>query len=247
VSHLRRLDVAVTPAALAPERLPGATVLVIDVLRATTSITTALAHGCRAIVPVASAEEARRRAAHYPAGEALVAGEWLGEAIPGFDLGNSPRDFSAARVGDKTVVLTTSNGTGALLAARSAAAVGVAALVNLSAAAAWAVAEGRDVLVVCAGSRGKRALEDEVCAGLLVARMASAVPGVELTPAADAMASAARPYEGRVAALAGDAPWARRLIAAGHGEDVDTCLVLDTFAFVPAYLTNVDKVVRGPR
>jgi 2-phosphosulfolactate phosphatase len=247
VSRPRRLDVAVTPAALAPERLPGATALVIDVLRASTSITTALAHGCRAIVPVASPDEARRRAADYPAGEALVAGERQGEAIPGFDLGNSPRDFSAARVGDKTVVFTTSNGTGALLAARSAAAVGVAALVNLSAAAAWAVAEGRDVLVVCAGSRGARALEDEVCAGLLVARVAAGVPGAELTPAAEAVAAAARAYDGRVGALAADAPWARRLIAAGHAEDVETCLVLDTFALVPAYLTNVDKVVRGPR
>jgi 2-phosphosulfolactate phosphatase len=144
-------------------------------------------------------------------------------------------------------VFTTSNGTGALLAARSAAAVGVAALVNLSAAAAWAVAEGRDVLVVCAGSRGARALEDEVCAGLLLARVAAGVPGAELTPAAEAVAAAARVYDGRVGALAADAPWARRLIAAGHAEDVETCLVLDTFAFVPAYLTNVDKVVRGPR
>jgi 2-phosphosulfolactate phosphatase len=163
-----RVDVALTPAALAPAALAGASALVIDVLRASTSIVTALTNGCLGVVPVGDPAEARRRAAAAPG--ALLAGERRGEPLAGFDLGNSPLEFTRERVGGRLVFLTTSNGTGALLAVRSAAAVAVAAFVNLGAVAAWAVAGGRDVVVTCAGERGARSLEDEVCAGLLVDR-----------------------------------------------------------------------------
>ncbi|HEU5322572.1 MAG TPA: 2-phosphosulfolactate phosphatase, partial [Methylomirabilota bacterium] len=173
---------AVTPDALAAGAARAATVLVVDVLRASTTILTALANGCAGVVPVADAEEARRRAAAEPG--ALVAGERRGEPLAGFDLGNSPLEFTAERVGGRTVIFTTSNGTRALLRARDAPAVGVAALVNVSAAAAWARAEGRDVLVLCAGERGARSLEDLVCAGLLVERVAAAAPAAVLADAA---------------------------------------------------------------
>ena len=131
-----RVDVAPTPAALAPTALPGASALVIDVLRASTCIVTALANGCEGIVPVASPEEARRRAATLE--KSLIAGERRGEPLEGFDLGNSPLEFTRGRVGGRTIVMTTSNGTRALVAARPAAAVGVAAFINHAAAVAWA-------------------------------------------------------------------------------------------------------------
>jgi len=143
-----------------PADLGGATALVIDVLRAATTIITALANGCRAIVPVADPLDARRRAAAQWGDGVLVAGERRGEPIPGFDLSNSPVDFGRGRARGKTVFFTTSNGTRALLAARAAEAIGVAALVNASAAAAWAAAADRDIAILCAGSRGDRALED---------------------------------------------------------------------------------------
>ena len=80
-------------------------------------------------------------------------------AIPPIvDLGNSPLEFTRGRVGGRTIVMTTSNGTRALVAARPAAAVGVAAFINHAAAAAWALARGRDVLLLCAGERGARSL-----------------------------------------------------------------------------------------
>ena len=112
-----RLDVAVTPEALNPADLPASTVLVVDVLRASTTIITALSNGCVAVVPVSDADEARRRAAATPG--ALIAGERRGEPLQGFDLGNSPLEFSPARVGGRTVVFTTSNGTRALVAVRA--------------------------------------------------------------------------------------------------------------------------------
>jgi len=129
-----RIDVAPTADAVVQAELGGVTALVIDVLRASTTIITALSNGCDAIVPVADPQEARRRAAAAGNGGALVAGERQGEPIPGFDLSNSPVEFQSAHVRGKTVYFTTSNGTRALLAARAAEAIGIAALVNVTAA-----------------------------------------------------------------------------------------------------------------
>ncbi len=236
-----RIDVAATPDGLDPAAVATATVLVIDVLRASTTIVTALGNGCVAVVPVTDAEEARRRAAAIP--NALIAGERRGEPLQGFDLGNSPLEFSTARVGGRTVVFTTSNGTRALVAVRAAAAVAVAAFVNASAAAAWAVAQGRDVVVACAGERGAVSLEDHVCAGLLVERALTAEPTASTTPAAAEALALARRYGKDVARLATDSGWARHLAASGRRADVTACLALDTTTLVPVYRAGVDKVV----
>jgi len=149
-----KIDVAITPAALGSLALAGASALVIDVLRASTSIITALANGCAGVVPVAEPDEAIRRAAAQPG--SLVAGERKGDPLKGFHLGNSPLEFTRERVGGRTVFLTTTNGTGALLAVRSAAAIGVAAFVNAGAAASWALAAGRGLVIACAGDAGRR-------------------------------------------------------------------------------------------
>lgn len=240
-----RIDVAATPDGLQAAAVAAATVLVIDVLRASTCIVTALANGCEAIVPVASPEEARRRAVGL--GSALIAGERRGEPLEGFDLGNSPLEFTRGRVGGRTIVMTTSNGTRALVAARPAAAVGVAAFINHAAAAAWVVAGGRDALLLCAGERGARSLEDYVCAGMLVERLLAADPGATATSEAERALGAARPYGKEVGRLAQDSSWARHLASVGRGRDVAACLTLDTRALVPEYRRDVDKIVTARR
>ena len=238
------LDVALTPDRLDRAGLPASTVLVVDVLRASTTMITALGNGCAGIVPVADAADALARARAIGA-TALVAGERRGRTIEGFDLGNSPLEVTRERVGGRTLVFTTSNGTRALLAARLAPAVGVAGLVNLSAAVSWALGEGRPVTVLCAGERGGVSLEDQVCAGLLVDGMLRAEPRAELTEAARAALEIGRGYGKAVARLAQDSSWARHLALAGRGEDVSACLVLDTTTLVP--VLNIDKVVVGSR
>jgi len=240
-----RIDVAATPDGLDPAVVAASTVLVIDVLRASTCIVTALANGCEAIVPVASPEEARRRAAEVS--NALIAGERRGEPLAGFDLGNSPLEFTRGHVGGRTIVMTTSNGTRALVAARAAAAVGVAAFINHGAAATWALTGGRDVLLLCAGERGARSLEDYVCAGMLVERLTGAVPSATPTAEAERAADAARPYGKDVGRLAQDSSWARHLTAVGRGRDVAACLAVDTRTLVPVYRRDVDKIVTARR
>lgn len=216
-------------------------------LRASTTIVAALAAGCAAVVPVSGVEEARRRAAGLAPAPVLLAGERRGQPLAGFDLGNSPLEFTPERVAGRTILLTTSNGTRALLAVRTAAAVGVAALVNRRAAAAWAAAGGRDVVVVCAGERGAVSLEDHVCAGLLVEALAGAGPAARPTAAAAQARTLAGRYRDDVAALARDSGWARHLAAGGRAADVAACLVLDRSDLVPVYRPDVDKLVSGPR
>jgi 2-phosphosulfolactate phosphatase len=223
----------------------GASVLVIDVLRASTTIVSALAHGCRALVPVADADEARRRARDYAGQAPLLAGERRGETIEGFDLGNSPIEVAGAHIRGRTLLLTTSNGTRALLAARRAAAIGVAALVNLTVAAAWAERQGLPVALACAGERGAVSLEDQVCAGLLAARLATSDSPLRLTATAREAARVAEPYGRALQRLREDSPWARHLIRTGRGRDVDACLSLDAATLVPVYRPDVDEIVAG--
>jgi 2-phosphosulfolactate phosphatase len=229
-----RLDVAVTPADWARLDLGGRAALVVDVLRASTTVVAACGAGCRRVVPVAAAGAARRAARAFPRAQVLLAGEQGGEPIRGFDLGNSPLEFTAERVWGRTVVLATTNGTAAMVRARGASAAAVAALTNLDAAAGWALDEGRDVVVLCAGEAGAFSLEDAVCAGLLVERLARGT-AVECSDAAVAVRRLAEHYGSRLDRLREDSCWARHLVRAGHGADVEACLRVGDSVAVPVW------------
>ncbi len=125
--------------------------MVIDALRATTTMTVAFENGCSAFIPVATVEEARELAARNPG--FLLAGERGAVALPGFDLGNSPRDFRPEKVKGKVVVMTTTNGTRALVASRRGAEIFIGSFLNLGALTGRLVEAGRDILIACAGKK----------------------------------------------------------------------------------------------
>ena len=148
--------------------LAGTLTVVIDVLRATTTIIHALAAGCPSIRPIAEVEEARLMADGMRAGRVILAGERGGEKIPGFDRGNSPREFNAENSNGCTLVLTTTNGTRAILRASEAERVLVAGFVNFSAVCEQLLADARPIHIVCAGSDGQPSLEDTLLAGAII-------------------------------------------------------------------------------
>lgn len=167
-----RLDVAFTPAGIGPAGAQGRVVFVIDILRATTSMCAALSRGARAIIPAAATEEALRLAQTIGSADVLLAGEQECVRIPGFHLGNSPLEMTEAAVRGKTIIVTTTNGTGALLACQGASEVYPAAAANLSLVgerARAALSRRQDVLIVCAGRGGSFSLDDAYCAGRLMA------------------------------------------------------------------------------
>ncbi len=162
------LRVVLTPGELRPDEVAGACVFVIDVLRATTTMCAALHHGAKAIIPVTGIDEAREVAARFAGERPMLAGERGADPVPGFDLGNSPGEMTAAAVAGRLLVMTTTNGTRALRTVAAAASVHPLAAVNFSAAVQRARSVWRDggtVMVVCAGIVGGPSREDAYCAG----------------------------------------------------------------------------------
>ncbi|GBD23665.1 putative 2-phosphosulfolactate phosphatase [bacterium HR29] len=201
--------------------------LVIDVLRATTTIAVLLARGAAEVRVVGSLAEARQFG-----GDVLRAGEERGFRPEGFDLGNSPTEAATAAVEGRRIVMATTNGTNALLAAAGRGAVFAASLVNLSAAAA-AAAQYRRAAILCAGThRGTRfALEDFAVAGLLTATLARSAPNLELGDGARLALACGRTPE--ASGMVRAAAHARYLASVGFGADIEAALQLDSWPVVP--------------
>lgn len=155
------------PETVAPADLAGGVVVVIDVLRATTVIVQGLAHGARAVVAAASIEEAHLVASRWPTPERLLGGERHGVKIAGFDLDNSPYNYSPEVVVGKTIVFTTTNGTRALRWAEQAAEIRIAAFANLTAVVESLREETRPVHLLCAGTDNRITGEDLLVAGAI--------------------------------------------------------------------------------
>ncbi|MGC8642618.1 MAG: 2-phosphosulfolactate phosphatase [Isosphaeraceae bacterium] len=153
------------PSLLPPGGLKQGVAVMIDVLRASTMMVHALVAGCREIIPCAEVDEARQTAAALPAGTAILAGERHGVAIDGFDLGNSPGQCTRAVCQGKTMVITTTNGTRALLACAEADLVLLGSFVNFAATSQRLLHEAKPVHLVCAGTEERISFEDTLLAG----------------------------------------------------------------------------------
>lgn len=234
-----KIDVYYTPLGLNTGELTGRAVVVIDVLRATSTIVTALAAGAKAVVPAASSEEAVRLTANLEKNGIVLAGERRLLKVEGFGLGNSPREMTADAVGGKTLFLATTNGTPALLAAQGGDPVLVAAALNFSAVAERArtvFTQRGDLVIICAGRDKQFALEDAYTAGRLIKAVKKGVPPkkLALNDAAQVALDLAAQQGGWQDAFRASAA-ARQLQEAGLGEDVAFCANPDRVQVVPVY------------
>ncbi|MFH1687576.1 MAG: 2-phosphosulfolactate phosphatase [bacterium] len=157
-----------TPSPFKKAELQGRTAVVIDVLRCTTSICAALRAGAKGVIPTKGPGEAGEMWSKIGTDMAVLAGEREGRKIENFQLGNSPSEFTPETVGDKFVVMTTTNGTAAFIKAGPAAVVIAGALTNISVTARRVADEQRDVAVICAGREGGFSIEDTICGGMLL-------------------------------------------------------------------------------
>ncbi len=168
MSEDRAVAVYLLPSLVPCGRLTGGVAVVIDVLRATTTVIHALVAGCTAVRPCAEVEEARTLADQMRAGRVLLGGERGGRPVSGFDLGNSPGEYVAKVCRGTTLVLTTTNGTRAMVRAAEAERVLLAGFVNYSAVCEQLRQERRPIHIICAGTDGDVTLEDTLLAGALV-------------------------------------------------------------------------------
>jgi len=224
----RPLRVCLSPALMGqhPE-LPHTTVVVIDVLRASTTICTALAHGIRRIRPCATVAEA----ADFQAKGYLAAAERDGQTVPGFERGNSPLAYMTDANAGRDLALTTTNGTRALDAARHAQRVLIGGFVNLSCLAADLAQGAGPLLLLCAGWKGAVNVEDTAFAGALARRL-----GTRVQPADDASNLAialARQVQQQPLPFLRRSIHGDRLRRLGLLADVKYCLRADTQAVIP--------------
>jgi 2-phosphosulfolactate phosphatase len=233
---LRTIDVAVVPA-LIGARPPAGIAVVLDVLRATTTIATALANGASGIVPVREPDEAIAVRNRIGRDRVLLCGERASRLIAGFDLDNSPASYGAATVRGKTLAFTTTNGTRALIdAARDGATVLCGAFVNRHAIVRTLLASNTDdALLVCAGNEGTLSFEDLLCAGAIVAGVHAAQPTIDRSDAARTAASIYASAAKRLTTTVAEGMHARALRAAGFADDIVACTALDTLDVVPLY------------
>ena len=233
-----RVDVFFGATTVAPAELQGRVVVVIDVLRASTSIAVALANGARTIIPFDSTEEVIDRSKSFARGEVRLAGERRMRAVPGFDFGNSPLEFTRAAVEGKTVLFSTTNGTGAMIGIQGARDVVVGSYVNFSAVLTLlrtAARGGTDVAILCAGRDRQFSLEDAACAGRYARAVRDRDPDVELNDGAIAALHIEHAYGDDLARLFLDAAHGRALRDAGFEEDLRVCASLDAYPVIPVY------------
>lgn len=218
-----RISVLFSPAGVVVE---GSCAVIIDVLRATTTLTAAFARGASRVVPTATPSEALALRTANPT--ALACGEREGRMVPGFDLGNSPLEYTAERVAGRTLAFASTNGSLAMLAARRCRRRVLAAFVNAS-AVVESVRRERVITIVCAGKLGGFSLEDTACAGFLLARL-EALGAVPAGPAARLARTLAPKDAGEVRALIEGASHARELRSMGEGyaRDLAFCAELDS-------------------
>ncbi|MBL7033276.1 MAG: 2-phosphosulfolactate phosphatase [Candidatus Delongbacteria bacterium] len=219
------------------EDLEDQMVVVIDVLRSSTTICTALNNGVRSILPVVDSADAITMAERLGRQNIILGGEQDGLLIPGFDLGNSPAEYRAEVLQGKSLTFVSSNGTRAIIKAKSAACTVIAGLVNLSAVEGFLRNNADDITILCSGKADRFSIEDAVCAGLLTNRLLAvdAWKQAELNDAGHVAALLGIRYEQRLPELLRQCDHGRYLISIGMEDDLRLCAAVDAVPVIPVY------------
>jgi 2-phosphosulfolactate phosphatase len=233
-----RLDVFFTPIQAKPADTAGRLVVIVDVLRASTTVATALGNGAKTVMPLEGADEVISRSKEFHRSAVILAGEQKMLPITGFDLGNSPQDFTKKAVEGKTILITTTNGTRALLGVQGARDIVIASYVNFTAVLALmkvAASSNTDIAIICAGEEGGFTLEDAACAGRYVRALPKRADGMQLNDAASASVLIEKKYGENIAKLFKDSTHGQALQEAGFGDDLAAAAKVDAYPVVPIY------------
>ena len=232
-----RLDVFFSPIQVKPSDTAGRLVVIIDVLRASTTVATALGNGARTVIPLEGPDEVIQRSREFERSQILLAGEQKMHPIVSFDLGNSPQSFTPEVVEGNSILITTTNGTRALLGVQGARDIVIASYVNFTAVLALmkvAASSNTDVAIICAGEEGGFTLEDAACAG----RYVKSIPkraSIQANDAAAASVLIEKKYGDNIAKVFKESSHGQALEAAGFGADLTAAAEVDSYPVVPIY------------
>ncbi len=214
-----KIDIILLPKETTAMDLSDTVCIVLDIFRATTSIVTGLANGCKAIAPALSIEDARTLASQM--GPVLLAGERQSIKIEGYDLGNSPFEFCQDTVKDRSIVMTTTNGTIAIKATEGAYRTLIGSFVNAKAVCRQAKQYGKDIVIVCAG---------------LLVQLLTAENDLIMTDSAQGALLMYTAAKENLVAMAVKSRNGKRLYDIDRMNDVEYCLHADQFNIVPQYI-----------
>ena len=234
------VDVCLSPQLYPSHHRDDSIVVVIDILRATSAMCTAFHHGVEKMIPVATVEEATE----YKKQGFMVGAERNGIALNGFDFGNSPYSYMTDKIKGQTIVISTTNGTQAIEAARHAYKVVIGAFTNITALSEWLALQNRSVILLCSGWKNRFNWEDSMYAGAVVQRLLKA--GLYKTgDAAMAMSFLYEESQKNQVKFLRNSSHAERLAAMGLKKDIKYCFQLDQTDIIPVlegkYLVKLKK------
>ncbi len=229
-----KIDLFITAVPLGRAKLDNRTAVVIDVLRSSTSICSALMAGAKGVIPTAGPGEAGELWSKIGGDMAVLAGERDGIKIENFKLGNSPSEFTKESVGGKFVIMTTSNGTAIFSKAAGAGPILSGALVNVSAVAERVASEKQDVVIVCSGNIGGFSIEDTLCGGMLIHLLSVATRGtIKLNDAGSMALLFYRSNQDNIRRAVQQGEHGQYLRSIGFKNDVELATDLDSKPVVP--------------
>lgn len=234
------IELFLTPNDIDSETLSGKTVVVIDVLRASTSITTAVQNHCRQIIPVAEVETAKNLFALQSKETTLLCGERNARKVAGFHLGNSPAEYTTEKVKNKTLIFTSTNGARLMAKVQSAKIAYIAGFVNMTEVVGKLLADKNDIAVCCSGRYNQFALEDTVCAGMIITRLYKQLPdNLKINDLVLMAMILYQKFEDNLMKMFHLSVHGRFLISIGLKNDVITCGNVDSIGIVPVYRKGV--------
>ncbi|MBL1212304.1 MAG: 2-phosphosulfolactate phosphatase [Ignavibacteriae bacterium] len=220
----------------------GKNTVVIDVLRASTVIVNALNNNAKEVIPVDSVDFALKVSGGAFSGQTLLGGERNTIKIDGFDLGNSPEDYSEELVAGKTVIIYTTNGSKAIVKSKYSEKLIVGCFNNLKAVAEYFIKLDEDFEILCSGSNGKFCIEDTVCAGKIIEMIEQKIEGLELTDSASAALILSKSFNS-IKEMMINCEHGKKLIENGFEKDIDYCAKLNTISTIPFYNSGLLKLI----
>ncbi len=234
-----RIDVYPKFSKLIDSRVSGRTVIVIDVLRSSTSIIWAVKNGAGKIIPATDAGEAATILSKLDSPDVVLAGEIGGVKHPDFHIGNSPSEFSPEVVANKTIVISTSNGTKVINGAKGAKSVLIGGMINMSAVAKRVAKSNDDVLIICAGTDDEISADDLCAAGAIIDAIHKTYDGkIEQSDMAFVCQSLYKSWDKGNLDLSKTTHWSR-LVELGFQDDIKFCFSKDVTDVVPEYINGV--------
>ncbi len=238
------VDVIPTLKEMTPHKIYRKTVIVLDIFRCTSTVVTALANGCKEVIPVFTPEEAELIITKAPRSSYLLAGESGGIKLPGFDLGNSPLEFSDCAVRGKKVILATTNGTAAIKRCKPAKHVLIGSFLNLNAVCSCALAYQKDITIVCAGTQGNIALEDVLAAGCLITVLKKCLQDIRLSEPARTFYYLYNYFKDHLNRILSTSRNGLNLQKLGYSQDIEFCLQKNRYNIVPILKQNSIKLTQ---